>query len=266
VKAVARTTNQSLVNGKARSNSRKTLIAVLLAPIFGLMMMYAELRFLAGAMLMVLALMEYAATFATVANPMKMRSRLLMVHVLCCGTAGVWIALAGLSAAGRGSAMMILLPALSDVAAQWTGQLAGMVKKAIRGPEARLRPIYRSIPSKSWAGAIGAAAVCGALVGGNLLARGAGASAMTAPLVQIFDLDLATSLPRWGGIIISLAAQGGDFLNSYTKRKLGIKDWVVSGGDYVLLWEHGGIMDRFCAYPLAVAAFLLLSRGAGVLW
>lgn len=98
----------------------------------------------------------------------------------------------------------------SDTGAYFAGRTIG-------GP--RLAP--RISPSKTWAGLIGgalAAGLAGVLAAG-LLGRGA-------------------MLLVVGGIVLGVVAQGGDLLESWCKRRFGVKDsgHIIPG--------HGGILDR----------------------
>ncbi|HMA15995.1 MAG: phosphatidate cytidylyltransferase [Bacteroidota bacterium] len=89
--------------------------------------------------------------------------------------------------------------------------------RAIGGP--RLAP--RISPNKTWAGLIGGA-LSAALVG--VLAAGlVGRDAM---LLVV------------GGMVLAVVAQGGDLLESWCKRRFGVKDssHIIPG--------HGGILDR----------------------
>lgn len=89
-------------------------------------------------------------------------------------------------------------------------------------------------PSKTWAGLIG------------------GMSAATI-LAACFHRWLGLSLPLvWATPFLAIAAQAGDFFESWMKRRAGVKD---SG---TLLPGHGGVLDRLdgvvTAVPLAALA------------
>src|SRR5690606_23703322 len=96
----------------------------------------------------------------------------------------------------------------------------------------RLAP--RISPGKTWAGLIGgilAAALVGVLAAG-LLGR-------EATLLVV------------GGMALAIIAQGGDLLESWVKRRFGVKDsgHIIPG--------HGGILDRVDALlAVLLAAFL----------
>ncbi len=107
----------------------------------------------------------------------------------------------------------------------WSGDIgAYLVGRLVGGP--RLAP--RISPGKTWSGA----------VGGTLCAVLAGVAASSG--------DVVAALPALG---LSLAAQGGDLLESALKRHFGVKDSsrVIPG--------HGGLLDRLdgvlTAAPLA---------------
>ncbi|WP_088185430.1 phosphatidate cytidylyltransferase [Sphingobium sp. Z007] len=118
----------------------------------------------------------------------------------------------------------------TDIGAYFAG-------RSIGGP--KLAP--RVSPSKTWAGLAGG--VLAALVLGFLLHRFAG---------------LPIQLAAASGIL-AVAAQLGDLLESYMKRRAGVKD---SG---TLLPGHGGVMDRLdgvaTAAPLAALLYILLGQG-----
>ena len=115
----------------------------------------------------------------------------------------------------------------TDIGAYFAG-------RSIGGP--KLAP--RVSPSKTWAGLGGG--VLSALVVGFLLYRVA---------------DLPIQLAAASGLL-AVAAQLGDLLESWMKRRAGVKD---SG---TLLPGHGGVMDRMdgvvTAVPLAALCYLFL--------
>lgn len=104
--------------------------------------------------------------------------------------------------------------------------------RAIGGP--RLAP--RISPNKTWAGLIG--------------------GALAAALVGVIAAGLAgrdPMLPVVGGMVLAVVAQGGDLLESWCKRRFGVKDsgHIIPG--------HGGILDRvdglLAALPVAFLYF-----------
>lgn len=96
-------------------------------------------------------------------------------------------------------------------------------------------------PKKTWSGAI-----CGALAAVAVSAAGA-AWLATADLVAIVVL----------AFVLSLAAQGGDLLESWIKRQFGAKDASH------LIPGHGGVMDRLDGFWAAalVGTLIGLARG-----
>jgi phosphatidate cytidylyltransferase len=127
-----------------------------------------------------------------------------------------------------------LLAILFLFAVVWaTDILAYFVGRAVGGP--KLAPAIS--PGKTWSGAIGGAA--GGVAAGILLAAlsGAGVSFAT----------IATAL------ILSVVSQAGDLLESWVKRRKGVKD---SGS---IIPGHGGVMDRVDG--LVAAAFALYAIG-----
>jgi phosphatidate cytidylyltransferase len=115
-----------------------------------------------------------------------------------------------------------------------TDIFAYLTGRGIGGP--LLAP--RFSPKKTWAGAVGGLA--GGVVAGSVVAY---ASAGTHPVV--------------GGVlalVLSIAAQGGDLLESAVKRRFGAKDTSA------LIPGHGGVMDRVDG--LLVAALIAVVIGA----
>lgn len=96
---------------------------------------------------------------------------------------------------------------------------AYLVGKSIGGP--KLAP--KISPNKTWAGFIGGVLI--ALIFSSLL------SILVHPITGFLLLTLAC-------ILISITGQIGDLLESWCKRKLGVKD---TGS---LIPGHGGILDR----------------------
>ncbi|MCP1470642.1 phosphatidate cytidylyltransferase [Sphingobium sp. OAS761] len=128
-----------------------------------------------------------------------------------------------------------LLLAFWTLALVWATDIgAYFAGRAIGGP--KLAP--RVSPSKTWAGLGGG--VLAALILGFLLHRFAG---------------LPIQLAAASGLL-AVTAQLGDLLESWMKRRAGVKD---SG---TLLPGHGGVMDRLdgvvAAAPLAAALYMLL--------
>jgi phosphatidate cytidylyltransferase len=115
-----------------------------------------------------------------------------------------------------------------------TDIFAYLTGRGIGGP--LLAP--RISPKKTWSGAVGGLA--GGVVAGSVVAY---ASAGTHPVV--------------GGVlalVLSIAAQGGDLLESAVKRRFGAKDTSA------LIPGHGGVMDRVDS--LLVAALIAVVIGA----
>lgn len=182
---------------------------------------------------------------------------------------------AGMLYVGTGAAMLLFLrhpsftlaPLLTvlatviavDVGAYFTG-------RTLRGP--RIAPSIS--PSKTWSGLMGG--VLGATLALFCAARlwQEGAIWLT---VQGFAADRAScfdTAPCWyltaravplfasclmSGILVAVCAQGGDFFESWMKRRAGVKD---SGN---LIPGHGGFFDRadgLLAVLFLLALFLLL--------
>lgn len=149
--------------------------------------------------------------------------------------AALWLA----SDPASGRATLLWLFALvwaTDTAAYVVGRWAG-------GP--RLAP--RWSPKKTWSGALGGLAAA-ALVG-----------VITANILGISMLSPVS----WLSMVLSVAAQFGDLVESAAKRRFGVKD---SSG---LIPGHGGLLDRLDGLlaALTVAALLTLAGGASpVMW
>ena len=150
------------------------------------------------------------------------------------GVALVWLRSDG--GAGRANVLfLVLLVWASDVGAYAAGRLIG-------GP--RLAPLVS--PSKTWAGALGGLAAA-ALVG-SVVAVAAGGRMGIAALVAAG---------------LAVACQAGDLLESWAKRRFGVKD---SGR---LIPGHGGLLDRLdgllVAAPAAALLGIILGQGR-LLW
>jgi len=91
-------------------------------------------------------------------------------------------------------------------------------------------------PNKTWAGAVGGLA--GGVAAGTLVAYASGIGKLTT--VGLIAL------------VLSVAAQAGDLLESAVKRRFGAKD--TSG----LIPGHGGLMDRLDGFLVAALAALLI--------
>jgi len=151
--------------------------------------------------------------------------------LLYCGLA--MTALPAISAQGNGPSLLLFL-----FFTVWTGDIAALYVGRNFGRK-KLAPALS--PGKSWEGAI-------ASVAGSLL--------VTAALVLVASelerrgiewLSYPGSAGRWLAlaVLLNVAAQLGDLLESAIKRGAGVKD---SG---TLLPGHGGVLDRIDALLLA---------------
>jgi phosphatidate cytidylyltransferase len=139
------------------------------------------------------------------------------------------------------AAFLFIVTAVMVVAVDVGAYFAG---RAIGGPK-----IAPSIsPSKTWAGLFGGMAA--------------------AELVVLYAIGVRTELPFFWwfqiagavfAILVTIIAQSGDFLESWMKRRAGVKD---SGH---LIPGHGGLLDRldghlmvFALLPLVVGALMQL--------
>lgn len=114
----------------------------------------------------------------------------------------------------------------TDVGAYFTG-------RAIGGP--KIAP--RISPSKTWAGLIGGMILSGCVLVGEVSLLGAATTGL--PLLDAKPLAL---LPIMAALVLgaalAIAAQAGDFLESWLKRKAKMKD------SSNLIPGHGGVLDR----------------------
>lgn len=176
----------------------------------------------------------YAATRAVGARPLW-----LAFGVFYIGLAGVaLIALRHDDLVGRDNVIFLFLVVwASDISAYLAGRSLG-------GP--KLAP--RISPNKTWSGAVGGLIGASAVGLGTALLLGPGGSPARMVLVSA---------------VLGIATQSGDMLESWIKRRFGVKD---SSG---LIPGHGGLLDRLdgvlAAAPLA--ALIGVVSGPGVhLW
>jgi phosphatidate cytidylyltransferase len=185
----------------------------------------------------------------------------------------VWMA-AGLIYIGLALATLMLLrdsnlqsaltPVIAVIAVDVGAYFAG---RSIGGP--KIAP--KISPSKTWAG------LCGGIVGASavLLTRAWMDYQDALAKMKGFQMDaLVEQLPQpsWGlialaGVVVAIVAQSGDFLESWMKRRAGVKD---SGN---LIPGHGGLLDRadgmiavffvigLSSLALALAMYTSLFRG-----
>ncbi|WP_337190293.1 phosphatidate cytidylyltransferase [Altericroceibacterium endophyticum] len=167
--------------------------------------------------------------------------------------------LAGVLAAivyvGLAAALLIQMPrfmlVVTVVAVIATDTGAYFSGRTIGGPK-----IAPSIsPSKTWAGLGGGMIASGLwLVAVVSVIRSAFASLSQSP-AQGFDYNFLIYAFA-GGALLAIAAQAGDFLESWLKRKAGVKD------SSRLIPGHGGVLDRIDGLlPVALIVGLIFSEG-----
>ena len=130
--------------------------------------------------------------------------------------------------------LILALLALATVVATDTGAFFG--GRAIGGPK-----IAPSIsPNKTWAGLLGGMMASGILLtGATLIVAGAASGALGGPRdisSAAFARSAMVAFPI--GAALAIAAQAGDFFESWLKRRAGVKD------SSRLIPGHGGVFDR----------------------
>lgn len=155
----------------------------------------------------------------------------LVARIVGIAAATAYVVLAAYSLIAMPLWMMVVVVVAviaTDVGAYFTG-------RAIGGP--KIAP--RISPSKTWAGLIGGMILSGCVLMGEVAVLGAAISGI--PILAALVL----------GAALAVAAQAGDFLESWLKRKAGVKD------SSRLIPGHGGVLDRVDGMlPVAIIAGL----------
>ena len=256
----------------------RTLSAAVLAPVVLACIWFGGwLWFVLAAFAMAGMMTEWAAMCGTRA------SKLASAALLFGGIAGVGSVLEG----ARGQGLVFLLAggvltaavsrrAVLGLAALYIG-VPMLCLAAMRGPDAVGRANVLFVVAIVWASDIGAY-LTGRLVGGPKLAPaispGKTRSGAVGGLVAAMLAGEAVVMALGGGlsvhaavaaVVLGVASQAGDLLESWIKRHFGVKDsgWLIPG--------HGGLLDRLDGMlAAAVAATLLMNTGmfgrGGVLW
>ena len=200
-----------------RNLAVRSLTALVLAPLVIAAEWYGGLYFdLLIAVLMILSVHEwFQMCREEQGTPPRWSRRIIrfagVVYIL-----GACFSLSWLRSSHPDGDMFVLMVFLAVWAADTGAYFAGSL---IGGP--KLAPAIS--PKKTWSG----------LYGGTLAAGGVGAAMAHFGGAQE-NIELITGL----GIMLGLFAAAGDMLESYVKRRFGIKDsgTVIPG--------HGGILDR----------------------
>lgn len=128
----------------------------------------------------------------------------------------------------------------TDTGAYFTG-------RALGGP--KIAP--RISPSKTWSGLAGGMAAAGiwcgaaALTGGYLISAESATGASLVEALKVTNVGVAALV----GAGLAVAAQAGDFYESWLKRRAGVKD------SSHLIPGHGGVFDRVDGLlPVAIIA------------
>ncbi|MFC3097862.1 phosphatidate cytidylyltransferase [Alteraurantiacibacter palmitatis] len=132
---------------------------------------------------------------------------------------------------------ILALVIATDIGAYFSGRTIG-------GP--KIAPAIS--PSKTWAG-LGGGMLAAALVTVALFYSNVGARAFD-------ELRVMTGVAFVLGALLAVVAQAGDFLESWLKRRAGVKD------SSALIPGHGGVFDRVDGLlPVAIVAAELWYRG-----
>ena len=102
-------------------------------------------------------------------------------------------------------------------------------------------------PKKTWAGLLGAVIGVAIIMSLPIPVTANGQTMGSLMTVMGLDLDVMLAL----AVVISVVAQAGDFLESWMKRRAGVKD------SSHLIPGHGGFLDRMDGY-LSVLVFLAI--------
>lgn len=218
-----------------QSLQKRTISALILAPIFLAIILYGQLPFL----------IFLAAAFGVAAYEwFGLTSKLKDAQLVALVTGVLYLAISFYSfylCRGLGGAHIFLLLFMvwaSDIGAYFFGKFIG-------GPKL----IPQVSPNKTWAG-LGGALLSPALVllGFVLIYEGGAA----------FDLYLLALFMVVGGII-GIIGQAGDLLMSHVKRQAGVKD---TGH---LIPGHGGLLDRIDSLLLVTPVFYVLLKYMSVI-
>ncbi len=150
-----------------------------------------------------------------------------VAYIAAAGIAAMWLR----QGEGGGDIWILLLLVVvaSDVSAYTVGRIVG-------GP--KLAPAVS--PKKTWSGAVGALA-------GSAAAAGIFGAVATLPILPMIGAAL----------LVSVASQMGDLLESWAKRRAGVKD---SGS---IIPGHGGALDRLDGFLFATPVLALIVLAAG---
>ncbi|MFA7595008.1 MAG: phosphatidate cytidylyltransferase [Novosphingobium sp.] len=142
-------------------------------------------------------------------------------------------------------ALVLGVVIFTDTGAYFTG-------RAIGGPK-----IAPSIsPSKTWAGLFGGMAASALFLGLMVALAASAAQALAASEGARGDIARAVLVAASLGAGLAIAAQAGDFFESWLKRKAGVKD------SSRLIPGHGGLFDRVDGLlPVAIIAGAALGGG-----
>lgn len=156
-----------------------------------------------------------------------------VAYIAAAGIAAIWLRRG--DGGGDVWILLLLVVVASDVSAYIVGRVVG-------GP--KLAPAIS--PKKTWSGSIGALA-------GSASAAAVFGMAATLPILPMIG----------AAILVSIASQMGDLLESWAKRRAGVKD---SGS---IIPGHGGALDRLDGFLFAtpiLACIVLAAGGPPATW
>lgn len=124
--------------------------------------------------------------------------------------------------------------------------------RAIGGP--KIAPTIS--PSKTWAGLLGGMFASAIFLGLMIWWIASAAAALAPSQAAMSDIWRAVSIAALLGAGLAVAAQSGDFFESWLKRRAGVKD------SSRLIPGHGGVFDRVDGLlPVAIIAGAALGSG-----
>ena len=232
------------MSAKPSSLNLRIISAVILMPVVLFCLIYGGWPFLAMiALALIISIKEWAHMAKSARWP-ALNAFVGTLYIIGCFAAFTHLRLD--YAGGAGLALVLLLSIwASDTGAYFTGRTVG-------GP--KLAPAIS--PNKTISGLIGGAVASAVMFVVYSLYIG---PYLSGPLQQ--DMNVLSGYPLITlaliGGSITLSGQAGDLLESYEKRRAGLKD---SGA---LIPGHGGMLDRIDSLLMSSVVFLLILKALG---